>query len=75
VKVILLAIGLTILLNLYICPTKIILKLLHNIQFQVKSLTFGLKRSNKKAKSFEMLAKALVKIPTTITDYFSYCGW
>jgi hypothetical protein len=59
---VLLAVGLTILFNLYICLTKITLKLLHGIQFQVKSLTFGLKRSDKKAKSFEMLTKASVKI-------------
>jgi hypothetical protein len=57
-----LAIGLTILFNLYICPTEVILRLLHSIQFQVKSLTFGLRRSDKKAKSFELLAKALVKM-------------
>jgi hypothetical protein len=41
---------------------EVILRLLHGIQFQVKSLTFGLKRSDKKVKNFEMLAKALVKI-------------
>jgi hypothetical protein len=58
----LLAIGLTILFNLYICPTEVILRLLHGIQFQVKSLTFGLRRSDKKAKSFELLAKASVKM-------------
>jgi hypothetical protein len=51
---VLLAISLTILFNLYICPTEVILRLLHGIQFQVKSLTFGLKRSDKKAKNFEM---------------------
>jgi hypothetical protein len=28
----------------------------------LKSLTFGLKRSDKKAKNFEMLAKALIKM-------------
>jgi hypothetical protein len=49
------------LFNLCICPTEVILRLLHGIQFQVKSLTFGLKRGDKKAKNFEMLAKALVK--------------
>jgi hypothetical protein len=49
--VILLAIGLTILFNLD-----------KNNSFQVKSLTFGLKRSDKKAKSFELLAKASVKM-------------
>jgi hypothetical protein len=59
---VLLAIGLTILFNLYICPTEVILRLFHGIQFQVKSLTFGLKRSDKKAKSFELLAKASVKM-------------
>jgi hypothetical protein len=59
---VLLATGLTILFNLYICPTEVILRLLHGIQFQVKSLTFGLKRSDKKAKSFELLAKASVKM-------------
>jgi hypothetical protein len=58
---VLLAVGL-ILFNLYICPTEVILRLLHGIQFQVKSLTFGLKRSDKKAKSFEMLVKALIKM-------------
>jgi hypothetical protein len=40
----------------------VILRLLHDIQFQVKTLTFGLKRSDKKAKSFELLAKASVKM-------------
>jgi hypothetical protein len=39
----------------FICPTEV-------IQFQVKSLTFGLKRSDKKAKSFELLTKASVKM-------------
>jgi hypothetical protein len=62
VLMVLLAIGLTILFNLYICPTEVILRLLHGIQFQVKSLTFGLKRSDKKAKSFELLAKGSVKM-------------
>jgi hypothetical protein len=62
VLMVLLAIGLTILFNLYICPTEVILRLLHGIQFQVKSLTFGLKRIDKKAKSFELLAKASVKM-------------
>jgi hypothetical protein len=45
---VLLEIGLTILFNLYICLTEVILRLLHGIQFQIKSLTFGLKRSDKK---------------------------
>jgi hypothetical protein len=58
----LLAIGLTILFNLYICPTEVILRLFHGIQFQVKSLIFGLKRNDKKAKSFELLVKASVKM-------------
>jgi hypothetical protein len=62
VLMVLLAISLTILFNLYICPTEVILRLLHDIQFQVKNLTFGLKRSDKKAKSFELLAKASVKM-------------
>jgi hypothetical protein len=62
VLMVLLAIGLTILFNLYICPTEVILRLLHGIQFQVKSLTFGLKRSDKKVKSFELLVKASVKM-------------
>jgi hypothetical protein len=62
ILMVLLAIGLTILFNLYICPTEVILRLFHGIQFQVKSLTFGLKRSDKKVKSFEMLTKALVKM-------------
>jgi hypothetical protein len=35
---------------------------IHGNQFQLKSLNFGLKRSDKKAKSFEMIAKALVKM-------------
>jgi hypothetical protein len=39
--------GLTILFKLYICPTEVILRLFRGIQFQVKSLTFGLKRSEK----------------------------
>jgi hypothetical protein len=59
---VLLAIGRTILFNLCIYPTEVILRLLHGIQFQVKSLTFSLKRSDKKAKSFELLAKASVKM-------------
>jgi hypothetical protein len=59
---VLLAIGLTILFNLYINPMEIILRLFRGIQFHVKSLTFGLKRRDKKAKNFEMLAKALVKM-------------
>jgi hypothetical protein len=62
ILMILLAIGLTILFNLYICSTVVILRLLHGIQFQVKSLTFGLKRSDKKAKSFDLLGKASVKM-------------
>jgi hypothetical protein len=37
-------------------------KLYPGIQFQVKSLTFGLKRIDKKAKSFELLEKASVKM-------------
>jgi hypothetical protein len=36
--------------------------LLHGIQFQVKSLIFGLKRSDKKVKNFELLAKVSVKM-------------
>jgi hypothetical protein len=44
------------------CLTEVILRLLHGIQFQVKSLTSGLKKNYKKAKNFEMLAKALVKM-------------
>jgi hypothetical protein len=47
---VLLAVGLTILFNLYICPTEVILRLLHGIQFQVKSLTFGVKEAIKKQK-------------------------
>jgi hypothetical protein len=62
VLMVLLAIGLTILFNLYICSTEVILRLLHGIQFQIKSLTFGVKRSDKKEKSFELLAKASVKM-------------
>jgi hypothetical protein len=38
ILMVLLAIGLTILFNLYICPTEVILRLLYGIQFQVKSL-------------------------------------
>jgi hypothetical protein len=59
---VLLAIGRTILFNLYICPTEVILRSLNEIQFQVKSLTFGLKESDKKTKNFEMLAKVLIKM-------------
>jgi hypothetical protein len=62
ILMVLLAVGLTILFNLYICPMEVILRLLHGIQFQIKNLTFGLKRSDKKAKNFEMLAKASVKM-------------
>jgi hypothetical protein len=51
---VLLAVGLTTLFNLYICPTEVILRLLHGLQFQVKSLIFGLKRIDKKVKSFEI---------------------
>jgi hypothetical protein len=54
---VLLAIGLAILFNLYIYLTEVILRLLHGIQFQVKSLTFGLKRNNKKAKNFESICE------------------
>jgi hypothetical protein len=46
----LLAINLTILFNLYICLMEVILRLFHGIQFQVKSLSFVLKRSDKKSK-------------------------
>jgi formylmethanofuran dehydrogenase subunit B len=53
---VLLAFGMTILFNIYICPTEVILRLLHNIQFQVSFLSLGLKRSNKKAKHMEMIA-------------------
>jgi hypothetical protein len=41
ILMVLLAICLTILFNLYICPMEVILRLLHGIQFQVKSLIFG----------------------------------
>jgi hypothetical protein len=62
ILMVLLAIGLTIMFNLYICPMEVILRVLHGIQFQVKSLTFGLKKSDKKAKNLEILVKTLVKI-------------
>jgi hypothetical protein len=42
--------------------TEVILRLFYGIEFQVKNLTFGLKRSDKKAKSFELLVKASVKM-------------
>jgi hypothetical protein len=56
---VLLALGLTTLFNVYIYPTKTNLKLLYKI---LKSLAFGLKRNDKKDKNSEMLAKASVKI-------------
>jgi pilus assembly protein TadC len=47
---------------MYICLIEAIFRFLHGIQFQVKILIFGLKKNDKKAKIFEILAKASVKI-------------
>jgi hypothetical protein len=47
-------------INLYTCPMEVILRFFYEIQFQVKTLTFGLKGSDKKAKNFEILTKASV---------------
>jgi hypothetical protein len=61
ILMVLLDFGTTILFNIYICPTEVILRLLHNIQFQVSFLSLGLKRSNKKAIHLKILTDAFGK--------------